>query len=334
MLQNRVDAAALPPPPGIIGSLRAGFDAIAAHIGLILMPLALDLLLWLGPHLSVSRLMHPVLDEMTRLAPSSGLPQTDIASMMDMYRDLLGRLNLLSALRTLPIGIPSLLSGSLPIASPLSLPTVVQLDSVPRVLALWILFTLAGWCLGGLYFKQVAFLVASRGGPVGPTPVGRALVQTVLYSLVCLALIWSIGLPAMLLVYVVFAINSVLGQGLLLFMGFIALWLLVPFFFSPHGIYLSGQNAFASFLGGFRLARFTLPTSSLFVLTVFLVGMGLNTLWSVPAEDTWILLVGILGHAFITTGLLAASFVYYQDMSVWVQTVLARLKAGMPPHAA
>jgi len=332
MLQNRVHTAALPPPPGIIGSLRAGFDAIAGHVGLILVPLALDLLLWLGPRLSVSRLMQPVLSEMARLAPSSGLPQADVSSMMDMYRELLGRLNLLALLRTLPVGIPSLMSGSLPLSSPLGAPTVLQIDSGFQVVALFAVLTVMGWCLGAWYFEQVARLVASRGGPLERPSLGRTVVQTLLYSLISLLLLWSVGLPVVFLVYIGFAINSVLGQGLLLFIGFIALWLLVPFFFSPHGIYLGGQNALTSFLGGFRLARFTLPTSSLFVLTILLVGLGLNTLWAVPGEDTWVLIVGLLGHAFITTALLAASFVYYQDMSGWVQTVLERLKAGTLPR--
>jgi hypothetical protein len=43
---------------------------------------------------------------------------------------------------------------------------------------------------------------------------------------------------------------------------------------------------------------------------------------------------GILGHAFITTALLASSFIYYQDMSAWLQTVLARLRASMPAQQA
>ena len=35
-------------------------------------------------------------------------------------------------------------------------------------------------------------------------------------------------------------------------------------------------------------------------------------------------LVGIAGHAFVTTGLLAASFVYYRDAMRWVQEFLQR----------
>jgi len=38
------------------------------------------------------------------------------------------------------------------------------------------------------------------------------------------------------------------------------------------------------------------------------------------------LLVGIVGHAFISTTLLAASFVYYRDMSNWLQNVYERFQ--------
>jgi hypothetical protein len=38
------------------------------------------------------------------------------------------------------------------------------------------------------------------------------------------------------------------------------------------------------------------------------------------------MLVGILGHAFISTTLLAASFVYYRDMSNWLQNVYERFQ--------
>lgn len=330
MLPSRIDARALPPPPGIIGSLRAGFDAIAAHLGLILMPLGLDLLLWLGPHLSVSTLMQPLLDEMARLAPQTGLPQSEIDTMMAAYKDLVERFNVLAVLRTIPVGVSSLMSGRMPIESPLGTPAMVQVGSLPQLLSLVVLLTVVGWMLGGLYFQGVAASVSARSAVSAPAHAGRAVGQTVLYSLIFLALIWAIGLPALFLVYIGFAINSVLGQALLLFLGFLSLWLLVPLFFSPHGIYLSRQSAFASFLGGFRLARFTLPTSSLFVLTIFLVGIGLNSLWVVPAEDSWLVVIGLLGHAFVTTALLAASFIYYQDMSAWVQNVLAHLRAGMP----
>src|SRR5512141_2236961 len=212
MLPRQPNAQPLPPPPGIIGSLRSGFDAIAGHIGLILLPLGLDLLLWLGPRISVSRMMQPLLDEMRQIAPGSGLPQADIESMMTLYREALQRLNLLAALRTIPVGVFSLMSGRMPIQSPLGAPSVLQVESLPQLAGVLLAVTIFGWALGGLYFQRVAGLVASRSpAPTAPSlPAGRAILQTILYSLICLLLMWSIGLPALFLVYLGFAINSVL----------------------------------------------------------------------------------------------------------------------------
>jgi len=334
MRQSELDPHALPPPPGIIGSLRQGFDAIAANIGLILMPLGLDLLLWLGPKLSVSRLTQPLLADMATLAPGSGIAPADAESMLAIYREVLSHLNLLALLRTIPVGVSSLMSGRMPADSPIGVPISFQIGSFPQLLGLLLLLTLVGWALGGLYFQRVASLVSTRSPGLSASPLGWSVVHTILYSVICVALAWSIGLPAMFVIYVSFAINPLLGQGLMLLLGFLALWLLVPLFFSPHGIFVNRQTALGSFMGGLRLARFTLPTSSLFVLTVLLIGLGLNALWIVPAETSWATLVGLLGHAFITTALLASSFIYFQDMSAWVQSVLARLQSGLPTQTA
>jgi hypothetical protein len=71
----------------------------------------------------------------------------------------------------------------------------------------------------------------------------------------------------------------------------------------------------APILSSLQMTRFSLPNSSLFVLTVLFISIGLNYLWRIPEPDSWMLLVGIFGHAFITTALLAASFIYYRDMT-------------------
>jgi hypothetical protein len=60
----------------------------------------------------------------------------------------------------------------------------------------------------------------------------------------------------------------------------------------------------------------------------------LNYLWTIPANDSWLTLVGILGHAFIMTALLASSFVYYRDTAAWLQSVMERLRATTPTTQA
>jgi hypothetical protein len=298
------------------------------------MPLGLDLLLWLGPRLSMNEFVQPVLKDAGSLAAGSGLQPDDIRAALDLYKQFFTQFNLLVVLRTFPIGISSLMSGRLPAQSPLGAPAVLQVASPGELIGLVFLLTLVGWILGAVYFRWVAVLVVPEGLLETRTAAGRAVAQTLVYSVVCAVLAWTLGLPVIFVVYLLFAINTWLGQGVLLLFGFISLWLVVPLFFSPHGIFVRRQNALASLLGGFQMTRFTLPSSSLFVLTVVLIGMGLNVLWSMPTADSWLALVGILGHAFITTALLASSFIYYQQMTAWLQTVLARLRASMPTQQA
>jgi hypothetical protein len=320
----------LPPPPGVFGSLRAGFDAASSHVKLILFPLALDLWLWLGPRLSVDGLLSPHLKflfEQARRGLTSPADMQRVASAQTLFMEGLERFNLLSLLGkwvAFPIGVSSLLAEIMPVATPYGEQRVVQVSSLLGLVGLVFLFILFGWVGGGLYFRWVS------GTALGMEEAGissmRAIVQTFILSM-----IWFIGLimvtvPVLLVLMVLALISPALANGAVFVMLMLSFWLIVPLFFTPHGIFVRRQNAFSSVLSSLRMARFTLPTSGMFVLSVFLLYRGLNYLWSVPPNDSWMLLIGIAGHAFITTALLAASFVYYRDMNVWLQTVFEQVK--------
>lgn len=333
MQEPRTITETLPPPPGVMGSLRAGFDVVAAHITAILLPLALDLLLWLGPRLRVDQLYVQFYNYWMRNAPALGATPDQIAQVKNSYTPelvaQLERLNVFALLRTLPIGISSLMAGARPAASPLGAPPAFQAG--PFDLLLWIfILSFIGWMFGALYFRRVAELVV----PDASIPMGRAVSQTLLYALIWSLLVLTFGLPALFIFSLLFTFNQIIGEGILLLLGVLSMWLIVPIFFSPHGMFVRKQNALASILGSFQITRFTMPTSSLFVMTVFLLGIGLNVLWAVPAADSWLALVGILGHAFVSTALLASSFVYYRDMTVWLQAALERMRAQMPKQQA
>jgi len=326
----------LPPPPGVIGSLRAGFDAIASHLTVILVPLALDLLLWLGPRLNVDRLFQLILAELTRYARYSGFPSADLKTLQENSAALLeqlGQFNLLGTLRTFPIGVFSLMSGTRPGQTPLGAPFVIQVDSVFTLLGWIVVLTFLGWLFGGLFFRWVSLVVVDPSQVVDHR-FRQSILQTMLISVLYFILAVMLGGPLLLVLALVMAASPLLAQGLLLVIGLLSMWLVVPIFFSSHGIFIRRQNAFSSISTSLRMARFTMPTSSLFVLSVLLIAYGLNFLWNIPSSDSWMALVGILGHAFVTTSLLAASFIYYRDMQVWLQTVFEKLKANFPTQQA
>lgn len=320
----------MPPPPSIIMSLRTGFDTIAGHITAILFPLALDLFLWLGPHLSVSQLFVTTLSEVKKIFADTGVAATDLQSL-DQMQTSLNQINIFSALRTFPIGVSSLISNKGSMQTPFGAPLIFQADTLFHFYAGMFLFIIAGWALGGLYFRWIASLVLTSDSRIS---IGRAVAQTLLYSLAWSLLFWTLGMPAAFVLYLLFMLNPLIGQGVLLFMGFLSMWLVVPIFFSALGIFVRKQNFATSIASSFRTARFTMPSSSLFVLTILMIGIGLNFLWAIPSDDSWLTLIGILGHAFVTTALLASSFAYYRDMTNWIQTVLDRMRSSLPTQQA
>ncbi|HXD10527.1 MAG TPA: hypothetical protein VN653_10730 [Anaerolineales bacterium] len=318
----------LPPPPGVISSLQAGFNIVSSRIALIILPVLLDVLLWLGPRLSIGRWYGALLSDGLKWLRQGGLPAQDLSayySNVPLIVDFLGRLNWLVWIRTLPIGIPALmlnLPGELPVPTPLGLQNVIQLPTFLVVLGSVMLLTFVGWLGGGLYFRVVAG--ASLGEEEAGISLARAIAQTVLLSV-----IWGIAsvivvLPLMFLIGLLSALNAVLAEVVFFIILFLMFWFIVPLFFMPHGIFVRKQNAIISIMSSLRMSRFTLPTSSMFVLSVFLLSRGLSYLWLVPPSDSWLMLVGIAGHAFISTTLLAASFVYYRDMNNWLQDVYER----------
>ncbi len=319
----------LPPPPGVIGSLKAGFDVVSRHVLLILLPFGLDLFLWLGPRLSVNKVLGPlytIIFEQARHSLTSPDDIQRLVTVQGLFNEGLQRFNLvslISRLQTFPIGISSLLARTMPADSPLGTQSIVQLSSL-SLLGYMFLLIVAGWVIGGLYFRWVSGTVLGEKD-AGISPM-RAVIQTCILSMIWFLFLIILSIPVVLVLTALMLISPILASGALFLMVLLSFWAIVPMFFIPHGIFVRGQNAFHSIFTSFKMARFTLPTSGMFVFSTFILSTGLNYLWTVPKSSSWMTLVGICGHAFITTALLAASFVYYHDMNVWLQKVFDELQ--------
>lgn len=315
----------IPPPPGVIYSLKAGLETISTHLSVLLPPLTLDTLLWFGPRLSVQKMFSALFEQMLTFNTGSGLPVEDLAAAQETIAKWLSNFNLVGALRTFPVGVSSLMTVKMPVQTPLGAQSVIEIGLESNFIGWVFLLTLIGWIAGGLYFSWVSRVTGSREAAFGS---GRAVIQTLLFSIVFTALSFAVGIPVLIILSIINIISPGMLQITIFLLALFSAWIIVPIFFAPHGMYLRGQNALYSIYTSLRMTRFTLPTSSIFVLTVFLISQGMNFLWSVPSEDSWMLLVGIAGHAFITTALLAASFIYYRDMNIWLEMVFERLKPG------
>jgi hypothetical protein len=301
----------MPAPPNLTKSLLAGFDAVSSHIGLILFPLALDVFLWLGPKLPAYRLFEPF------LAQVKDMPNQELIA------EAAKRFNLFGALRSLPVGVPSLMASRNPIEAPLGSLGNWQVSSLAAAGVLWLVLGLVGILIGTLYFMTVS--QAAVGGGVNWTQAlngwPRMFIRTLALTVTAFGLLFAISLPFAC----IFSLAGLIGlpiSGFLLigFVSFLA-WFLFPLFFTPHGIFLYKHSLWGAARESSRLVRRTFPASGLFILSVIILSEGLDMLWRLPAEKSWMCLVGIAGHAFVNASLLAASFVFYAEANQWLQRV-------------
>jgi hypothetical protein len=311
----------LPPPPGLIASLAAGFDSTASHASVILIPVLLDLFIWLGPHLRIEIVLRPLLVAFQSLPAS---PETTLTQ--EVMRQFAQNFNLFSVLRTLPIGIPSLLVGTMPLTNPFGNAVWIDLGEPQPFLGWLLLLTIAGWIGGGLYYNWISRVTMPLKGESSLRHTTHAVWQTIVLSLMWVLTALVVGIPVMMLLGTLALVSPGIAQFVLLLGLFFLLWALPAIFFSAHGIFAYEQNAVASMLNSLRMMRFTLPSSGLFILGAFLISQGLTLLWQVPPTNSWMTLVGIIGHAFISSALIAASFVYYRNVHSWLELVMEKFK--------
>ena len=312
----------LPEPPNVLKSIRNGFDAITKHLILLLFPVGLDLVLWFAPHLQLKSLIEGLILEMNEV---SALLPTDFGDMMEAGQEIwvmaAERINLFLVLRSLPVGIFSLLTSILPIRNPLGNPVFWDVPSMSSAIMLSLVIFIVGLAFGGIYFssvRQAALFDQVKWRKV-LSEWPRVSLQSLLLSLMWLILFLAILVIGSCAATGITIISVSLGQMVIILFGIISFWLIFPLFFSPHGIYSQGQKAWKSLLTSVRLTNMTFIKTSMFIMIALLVNQGLNMVWQIPPEESWLMMIGVVGHAFVTTGLLAASFVYYQDMIRWME---------------
>ena len=311
-------------PPGLVACLQAGFDTIANHITLLVFPVILDLLLWFGPRLSLKTLVQQF---SARMFSIPGLDSPEMVDMVSISREIWNQaaqhLNLFSSLRTYPVGVSSLMVASLPLESPLGQPLRWELFSFANVAAGWLLFTLLGLLAGTLYFSLVAQAVQDRrvNWWLAIQRWPRNSLQVLLLSLFFLAILVTITIPCFCMVMALSLGGLALSQvGLFVYFG-VVLWILFPLIFSPLAIFSNQLAVWPSVRLSLRMMRWTMPRSTLFFMIALLIGQGLDMLWRVPDETSWLALVGVFGHAFISTSLLAGVFTYFQRTQDWLKQI-------------
>ena len=323
MQSRNPELPSMPPPPAAIATLVKGFNAIASNIAVILFPSALDLFLWLGPRLKADALLAPFLQP---LPPDlqAQIPADQMQIFTQFMTEFRNGLNLFSVLRTFPLGVFSLMSANLSPNSPFGARLAIDTPNWVAAFGIIMTLTLLGWVAGSLYFQTVSRVAVRLES--GPGILLRATFQSLLLSAGLMVLFMMANIPVLLVLGLVAMLDTLVRTIVMLLLLLPAAWIMLVVYYSFYGIFVNSQNVFTSIRDSIRMMRYGLPPLVWFTMLIILISQGMDLLWRAAPADSWMTGVGIFGHAFISTSLLAASFIYYHELNLWIEAALQWLK--------
>lgn len=326
---------------GILACLAAGFEIVARRPAMILMPLLLDLFLWLGPRLSLApifaaleRIFRPL---WTTGAPAGPEGQQTALLLAQMFNDLAMRFNLFTALSPAPLlGTPSVMGAQLTLERPMGMRPEIIVAS-PFVVFGWLIVLIAvGLGINTIYLRVIGrqVIAETESALTGPQPFLVLWGQFIALTLIVLFVVGTLSLAGLS----VAALLGLLSPGLAIFVVTLlfALLMFVVFhlIFAIPGMVQLRRSPLHAIQESILLTRGDFLNVSLLILLILIIARGFNVVWTLPDPATWANLIGIAGHGFVSTALTTTLFIFYQERLSFLPTEqIARASQERPAHS-
>lgn len=301
----------------IIDVITEGFNLVTKKLWLAIVPILLDLFLWLGPKMSVA----PVINQLLTISAQNrsaleamGSQDANLAQMMTVMtqaiQETMDRANFMILLAWGRLGLPSI-AGMRPINP--ATDRVIEITGYGQLMLTQALLLGIGLFIACLFLGMIAQAVRGEG-----LRLGRLLVRAPVYWLRMALLLAPLGMGLL----TGFSLLAMFGPlGILLLVGLF--WLTIYFSFVPQAITLAEQKPLAALWNTFVFMRYSFwPAFGLIVL-VNVIGGGMNLIWQrLLGGSTAGMVVAILANAYVGTSLAAAMFIFYRERVAALQSAL------------
>lgn len=323
-----VEAPASAGPRGLIDTLQAGFNTINRNPWLLLVPLLVDLYLWLGPQFTVGNTLADWANNPTailgatqtleRLLGDDGRPPTNMLLTAD---DLKGY-NLFWLLAVPLLGVPSFRAGVAGSGR------VFPLDSVGGVATASLAILVVGFTLAVIFYGMLARLVRTGQAAVSSFAGDFPGLWVRAVGLFCIAigLLGAAAIPLVLLLAgTASAAPALLTVVASLILG-VAVWLFIHLFFTSDALFVSFVGPLAAIRRSVVLVRHYFWQSVGFVGLIVIISSGFPIILNELAKNLQVAgtVLAICGHIYISTAISAASMTYYKERYERLESGLAR----------
>ena len=313
---------------GVIDCLSAGFRFLGWRLELIVIPVALDLLLWLAPQFTIAPMTLELAGWYRSLGAAGDLP-VDAVTMTQQVADSIETLgqgfNLLSALvSTTLLHVPSLLVGGA-VSSPLP---AIPMSTPGEAVVFWLLFSLLGLLLGVIYLGLLARRLPIGGMSAIPArmfagAVIRQWLQVIAFVLIVFLVLVAVYIPLSVGIALFSVLSPAMASFLAVASGGITLVIFYYLYFATAAIVMDNLSAPAAISRSVGLVKTNfLPTLG-FVAVSTLIGLGITLLlMQLSNLALWVVTPAIVISAYIGTGLAMALLVFYRTRYLGTESTL------------
>ncbi len=308
---------------GVIDTINAGFRLVALKPALMLIPIVLDLFLWLGPRLSMQPLVANTVAQMQEWSVSlaqTGATEATIetirANIELLQNSGAAETNLFGMLAWGSyMGLPSLAGAEL--SAPAE-GAIVRIHELWQLIPLELLLLALGLLIVAIFLSALGWQV--RGEPLA---LGRLAGWSLTTCLRLLVVVIPIGL-----IMLSAAVAALLFGPLAIVLLIGVVWLLLYVSLFPQAIALAGHQPLGAVLSSAQIVRLNLWPTVRLLLLVFVLSQGLGLIWQrLVALSTLGTVVAILASAYVGTALTAALFVYYRDRLILLHEMIAKQRS-------
>ncbi len=307
---------------GIIDTLSAGYRVIARRWWLLAIPILLDLFLWMGPRLGIAGVVRDIAVSLN--APANLSQEFAGALQQTQYiLDQIGRANLWVLLAWGIPGIPSLVAAVAPagLAAPITA-GVIQVGSALEALGLSAVLLLAGALLSSVYVASIGRAVLQEYEPAASRrPFGKHVLavwgQLLLFLLIVVLIALMFSVPLMMLGGVLVLVSPAAGMGVLNLLSLLLLalgvWMAVYLFFAVDSVVINEVHILRAMWNSANVVLRNFWPALGLILLIQVISVGMSLIWQRLTVSPWGTAFAILANAFISTGLVAASFIFYLE---------------------
>ncbi len=304
---------------GVIDTLSAGYETVNRHPWILAVPILVDLFFWLGPHLSLASLVRETLGRIAVPIGFSG----EMAQAYQDYRDGLQQagesFNLFTLLTAHFPGLPSLMAAKEGLG-----PTIAVNDPW-MVLLLFLLLPILGLWLASVYYLGIGSQIRETADGAASLwgRVWRTWSRMIAFMVLAIGAGLLLGVPLLVLTLAAGAISSSLLGFIAAFLWVTALWVQFYLFFVVDAMVINDVGAIQAMRNSITVVRFNLGSTLGLVVAIWVIMLGMPIVWDTMSSNILGNAAGIIGNAYISTGLAVASMRFYRDRFARVQEAAA-----------